>query len=151
MQFTPLRRGAIPLQSQRITRVGNQRRKTQNHCCVIHLGIYTTRPTNQSTSVLESSLEKATGWGVQRDNGPVLLVSSLRILMQHYWLFRASLAAQLVKNFPAGQETRVQSLGGKNPMEKEMATHCSNLAWKILWTEEPGGLQSMGSQESDIT
>ena len=57
-----------------------------------------------------------------------------------------SLVAQLVKNLPAVQETRVQSLGREDPLEKEMATHSSILAWKISWTEEPGGLQSMGSQ-----
>ena len=47
---------------------------------------------------------------------------------------------------PAIQETLVQSLGQENPLEKEMATHSSVLAWKIPWVEEPGGLQSMGSQ-----
>ena len=59
---------------------------------------------------------------------------------------RASLVARLVKNLPTVQETRVQSLGWEDPLEKEMATHSSILAWKISWTEEPGGLQSMGSQ-----
>ena len=49
------------------------------------------------------------------------------------------------------QETWVQSLGWEDPLEKEMATHFSILAWEIPWTEEPGGLQSMGSQESDMT
>ena len=58
----------------------------------------------------------------------------------------ASLVAQLVKNLPAVQETQVQSLGWEDPLEKEMAPHSSFLAWKISWTEEPGGLQSMGSQ-----
>ena len=58
---------------------------------------------------------------------------------------RASLVAQLVENPPAKQDTQVQSLGGKDPLEKEMPTHSSILAWKISWTEEPGGLQSMGS------
>ena len=55
------------------------------------------------------------------------------------------------KNLPAKQETGVRSLGWENPLEKEMATHFSILAWKIPWTEVPGGLQSMGSQrvESD--
>ena len=52
--------------------------------------------------------------------------------------------AQTVKNLPAVQETRVRSLGQEDPLEKEMATHSSILAWKIPWTEEPGGLQSMG-------
>ena len=55
----------------------------------------------------------------------------------------------MVKNLPAMQETQetwVRSLGQEDPLEKEMATHSSILAWKILWTEEPGGLQSMGLQ-----
>ena len=60
--------------------------------------------------------------------------------------YMASLVAQLVKNLPAVQETWVRSLGWENPLEKEMATHSSILAWKISWTEEPGGLQSMRSQ-----
>ena len=52
----------------------------------------------------------------------------------------------MVKNLPAMQETRVQSLGQEDPLEEEMATHSSVLAWEIPWTEEPGGLQPMGSQ-----
>ena len=59
----------------------------------------------------------------------------------------ASLKAQSVKNLPAMQETEVQLLGQEDPLEKEMAIHSSILAWKILWTEEAGGLQSMGSQD----
>ena len=58
---------------------------------------------------------------------------------------------QEVKNLPAVQETRVQSLGQKDPLEKGMATHSSILAWRIPLTEEPGRLQSMGSQELDTT
>ena len=61
--------------------------------------------------------------------------------------FRASLVAQSVKNLPAVQETWVQSPGQEDPLEKEMAAHYNILAWKILWTEEPDGLQSMASQE----
>ena len=53
--------------------------------------------------------------------------------------------AQMVERLPTMQKTRVQSLG-REDLEKEMATHSSILAWKILWTEEPGRLQSMGSQ-----
>ena len=60
--------------------------------------------------------------------------------------FGTSLVAQLLKNPPVVQETWVQSLGGEGPLEKRMATHSSILVWKIPWTEEPGGLQSMGSQ-----
>ena len=52
---------------------------------------------------------------------------------------------------PEMQETLVQSLGWENPLEEEMATHSSILVWEIPWIEEPGGLQSMGSQESDMT
>ena len=56
------------------------------------------------------------------------------------------LVAQTVKNQPTRQETQIQSLDGDDPLEMEMATHSSILAWIILWTEEPGGLQSIGSQ-----
>ena len=52
----------------------------------------------------------------------------------------------MVKRLPAIRETRVQSLGWEDPLEKEMATHSSTHAWKIPWMEKPGGLQSMGSQ-----
>ena len=54
--------------------------------------------------------------------------------------------AQTVKNLPVMQEAWVQSLGQEDPLEKEMATHSSILAWRIPWTEDPGGLQSMGLQ-----
>ena len=57
-----------------------------------------------------------------------------------------SLVAQTVRRLPTMQETRVQSLGQEDLLEKEMATHSSILAWKIAWTEEAGRLQSMGSQ-----
>ena len=57
----------------------------------------------------------------------------------------------MVKNPPAVQETWVPSLGQEDPLEKDMATPSSILAWEIPWTEEPGGLQFMGSQESDMT
>ena len=59
---------------------------------------------------------------------------------------RTSLVAQMVNRLPTMRETKVQSLGWEDPLEKEMATHSSTLAWKILWMEEPGGLQSMESQ-----
>ena len=54
--------------------------------------------------------------------------------------------AQIVRNLPARQETRVRSLAWEDPLEEGMATHSSILAWRIPWTEDPGGLQSMGSQ-----
>ena len=58
----------------------------------------------------------------------------------------ASLVAQMVKNMPTMQETQVQPLGREDLLEKGMATHSSIIAWRIPWTEESGGLQSLGSQ-----
>ena len=57
-----------------------------------------------------------------------------------------SLVAQRVKGLPAMRETQVRSVGQEDPLEKEMATHCSILAWKIPWTEEPGRLHTIGSE-----
>ena len=62
----------------------------------------------------------------------------------HSSLERASLVAHMVKNLPSMQETQVRFLVQKDPLEKEMATHSSILTWRIPWTEEPRGLQSMG-------
>ena len=61
-------------------------------------------------------------------------------------MMRASLVAQRLKHLPGMRETQVQSLGREDPLEKEMAAHSSVLAWRIPWTEGPGGLQCMGSQ-----
>ena len=57
----------------------------------------------------------------------------------------------MVKSLPAVWETQVRSLGQEDPLQKAMVTHSSTLAWKIPWTEEPGRLQSMGSQRTDTT
>ena len=62
------------------------------------------------------------------------------------FIYGISQVAQTVKNLPTMQETQVRSLGQEDPLEKEMATHSSSLAWKIPWTEESGRLQSMGSR-----
>ena len=62
------------------------------------------------------------------------------------YITRASLVAQSVKNLPVMQETLVQSLGLKDPLEEEMATHSSILTWEISWTEEPGRPESLGLQ-----
>ena len=59
--------------------------------------------------------------------------------------------AQTVKRLPTMQETQVQSLCWEDPLEEEMATHSSTLAWRIQWTEKPGGLQSVGSQRVGMT
>ena len=68
---------------------------------------------------------------------------SERIEVGSFWAF---LVAQMVKNLPTMQETWVQSLHGEDPLENGLATHSSTLVWRIPWTEEPGGLQSMESQ-----
>ena len=72
------------------------------------------------------------------------------LLMLNCNLMGASLVAQTVKRLPTMQETRVQSLGQKDLLEKEMATHSSILAWKTPWTEKPDRLQSTGSQRVGI-
>ena len=60
--------------------------------------------------------------------------------------YRACLVAQMLKNLPAMKETWIQFLSQEDPLEKEMAAHYSILAWRVPWTEEPGGLQSIGLQ-----
>ena len=78
---------------------------------------------------------------------PASQVSSPLVFIQTYLVFvECSLVAQTVKRLPAMRETRVQSLGGDDPLEKGMATHSSILAWENPWTEEPGRLQSIGPQ-----
>ena len=71
-------------------------------------------------------------------------------MLCNVWMW-ASLVAQLVKSLPAMQETWIRFQGWEDSLEKEIATHSSILAWRIPWREEPGGLRSMGSQESDMT
>ena len=75
------------------------------------------------------------------------------VKMGDTWRFYlwGSLVAQVVKNLPAVQETQVQSLGREDPLQRGIATHSSVLAWRIPWTEEPSGLQSMGLKELDTT
>ena len=81
---------------------------------------------------------------------PLLLLSFL-IIAKFLAYSRTSQVAQTVKNLPAMWENWVHFLGWEDPLEKGMAAHSSILAWRIPWTEEPGRLQSMGSQESDVT
>ena len=69
---------------------------------------------------------------------------TLSLFFHDSWKVRASLVAQTVKRLSAMQETQVRSLVWEDPLEKELATHSSTLAWKIPWTEEPGRLKSMG-------
>ena len=72
--------------------------------------------------------------------------SFMQIFIEHLLCIWEAAVAQRVKHLPAMQETWVLSLGQEDPLEKEMATHSSTLAWKISWTKKPGRLQSMGSQ-----
>ena len=65
--------------------------------------------------------------------------------------YMTSLVAQMVKHLSTMPETWVRSLGREDPLEKEVTTHSSTLTWKILWTKEPGRLQSMGHKELDMT
>ena len=85
----------------------------------------------------------------QRSNCQHLLdhQKSKRVPKKHQLLLWTSLVAQTVKRLPIMQETQIQSLGQENLLEKEMATHSSIFAWRILWTEEPGVLLSMGSHK----
>ena len=92
-------------------------------------------------------------WTEEEPDGPQSMGPQSRIRQsnQHtsvclLYICMASLVAQRVKRLPAMLETRVQSLGQEDPLQKEMATHSSILAWKIPWTEEPGGLQTTVSQ-----
>ena len=77
----------------------------------------------------------------------VYLGTVQRVFLQNLQYYeRTSLVAQTVKRLSTMQETRVRALGWEDPLEKEMAIHSSTIAWKTPWTEEPGRLQSMGSQ-----
>ena len=82
-------------------------------------------------------------WGVGEVQGGPAEEAGRRL---RWTLKQDSLVAQRVKRLPTRQETQVQFLGWENPLEKEMATHSGIFAWEIPWTEEPGRLQSMGSQ-----
>ena len=81
-------------------------------------------------------------WGFKESE----MAEQLTLTFSLYLTFniRASLVAQRLKSLPGSQETRVRSLGWEDPLEKEMATHSSTLAWRIPWREEPGRLLSMG-------
>ena len=83
--------------------------------------------------------------GISLFHPPFYMYTYIYVYLPILYL-QASLVAQTVKCLPAIRETRVRSLVREDPLEKEMAIHPSTLAWKIPWTEEPGGLQSMESQ-----
>ena len=76
----------------------------------------------------------------------ILIIPYVKLQIQNIYLAWASLEAQRLKRLPPVRETRVRSLGWEDPLEKEMATHSSIQAWKILWAEKPGRLQTRGLQ-----
>ena len=86
---------------------------------------------------------------MERLYGKALATSFLMLFCLLLTLFWASLVAQRLKPLPAMPETWIQSLGQEDPLEKEMATNSSIVAWRIPWPEELGGLQSTGRKESD--
>ena len=97
----------------------------------------------KNPSAVWESWVQSLGWEDPLEKG---MVNHSSILDWSSIIQKASLVAQTIKNLPAMQENQVRSLAWKNPLEKEMATHSNILAWKIPWSEESGGLQSMGSQ-----
>ena len=88
------------------------------------------------------------GWEQRKllGRGSLGLSIDRSLFLKNYLSHQASQVALVVKSLPAMQETWVQSLGWEDPLEEGMATHSSILSWRIPWTEEPGGLQPMGSQ-----
>ena len=103
----------------------------------LHLGIYTPMAFSMHTCVLLSHVQLC---------NPIAHQALLQARILEWVAIPFSLVAQMVKHLAAMRETPVRSLGQEDPLEKEMATLSSTLAWKIPWTEEPGRLQSMGSQ-----
>ena len=107
---------------------------------------------------MDSQLYSVDLWSLSHYHSVLIVVTveiSLKLsvwaLCSYYLVAKSSLVAQLVKSLPAVQETQIWFLGPEDPLEKEMATCSSILAWRIPWTEEPGGLQSVESQELDKT
>ena len=93
-----------------------------------------------------SKLVPQQNWTSKRNQEEGFVWICSQILLYDFKAHALPLVAQRFKHLPVMWETQVRSLGQEDPLEKEMATHSSILAWRIPWTEEPGGLQSMGSQ-----
>ena len=102
---------------------------------------------SESNSLKEELQSKEIKQALKPDSDMILILEmSIREFETTLSNILASLVAQMVKHLPAIWETQVRSLGWEDLLEKRMATHSSILAWRIPWTEEPGGLQSMGLQ-----
>ena len=102
-----------------------------------------------NTAQCPGSLDARGVWGIM--DACTCTAESLHCSSETITTILIGYLAHLVKNLPAMRETWVWSPGQEDILEKEMATHPSNLVWEIPWTEEPGRLQSMGSQESEVT
>ena len=122
----------------------NGKREGQGDCTSYHYFTYL---------FISSSLLPSFFWCTHPCICPLILASVGSAFTDHLLdpMTWASLVPLTVKNLPAMRETQVRSLGQEDPLEKGMATHSSILTWRIPWTEEPGGLWSMGPRESDTT
>ena len=100
----------------------------------------------QEAAANDHTILRAVSFGPRGSRTTHCSLHALWYSSRDFFLPWASLVAQRIKRLPAMQETWVWSLGWGDPLEKEMATHSSILAWRIPWTEEPGKLQSMGLQ-----
>ena len=105
-----------------------------------------------SSSVTSDSFNPMDCSTNDRENEVIFTSSTVFLSFGSTWSISwTSLVAQTVKHLPTMQETRVQSLGWEDPVEKEMTTHASILAWRIPWTEQPGSYSPRGHKESDMT
>ena len=114
-----------------------------------HLFLLFQSPGHIKEFCLKNTSFPRNNWPQYLGNGPQFssgVKSDFTQRSEHSALPSSSLVAQTVKNLPEGQEMWVQSLGQEDPLEKEKAAHSSILAWRIPWTEEPGGVQATGSK-----
>ena len=113
--------------------------------------MFTKNSATRGCSRSEVYLSRSSVYRILETRGKLLITNiaetrNSQMYLSSFSLFRTTVVAQTVKNLPAVRESVIQSLGLQDPLEKGMATHSSILAWRIPWTEEPGGLQSMRSQ-----
>ena len=123
---------------------------SSSQTCICHPVAWVMNPRARADSSEPKAVGPA-GTAGEQASTPCFTADLLWVLLANLFIssllrWRASLVAQMVESLPAKSETRVWSLGQEDPLEKEVATHSSILAWKIPWTEEPGGLRPMGLQ-----
>ena len=133
--------------------------KEYSHCCTIvlisHLASLCSKSFKRGFNSTWTKNFQMYNLGFWRGRGPRCQIANICWIVEkarefqkniYFCFIGASLVSQRLKHLPAMRETWVRSLGQEDPLEKEMATHSSILAWRIPWMEEPGGLWSMGSQ-----